>query len=380
MSYSQGHKLRRLGIMLGTLLTVVSLSIGSSFAKPPDVPVNQWRWFEIEVLLFKHSDADNLTESFPWQGPEEPQGVRFDPLSDYFAPDISAALADLPECTLPGAVPSFAAASIWCRQPQELNPWLPQNWSRSERTLATMPQAPERIIDGMGGNVGLATAPFLAPQEQLELSDMREQIIRRGVGTPLLHMSWYQPVFERNDGYKIRLFAGTNFGDQFSPDGYPYVLTDDQTAAATDEQALSSSHELASRLRRVIGLQQAGELQFSAQADDQPLAPPPLLRPPETPTAVWEVDGTLHIYLVGNYLHIASDLELRAPESVQWQPAELSEQAQRALEPQRDGRFLRSYKLDQLRRVISHETHYFDHPKLGLAVQIRRTGLSARRY
>ena len=94
---------------------------------------------------------------------------------------------------------------------------------------------------------------------------------------------------------------------------------------------------------------------------------------------MWELDGTLHIYLVGNYLHIDSDLELREPQRVQFNQRELAAQIEQALQPQLDSKFLRSYRLNQLRRVISHETHYFDHPRLGLVVQIRRTELSARR-
>jgi len=335
----------------------------------PNVPQDLWRWFEIEVLVFKHSDADMAIEQFPWQAPIAATGA-YEPLVDYYVPDITAALAGLPRCAPPPLKPNFASTDLWCVNTYELDPLLPQNWQRRERMLATFSRAPERVIDGSGGDVTVANQPFIAPAEQLELTEMRQQIIRRGVGTPLLHMSWYQPVFGLDEQFKVRLFGGENFGQRFAPSGYLY------SESIAEPEVLP----LAERLERLLTQQQQGQLQFNARAEDEPLAPPPLLVREAGAPAVWELDGTVHIYLVGNYLHIASELELREPHSVNWRPAGLDAQADRALQPRSDGEFLRSFKLEQLRRVISSETHYFDHPKLGIAVQIRRTDLSARRY
>lgn len=338
----------------------------------PPVPQDLWRWFEVEVLVFKHTTDETVVEQFPWQAPSPVTDASYAPLVDYFVPDITAALAGLPRCNPKPIQPQFSFTDPWCVQPYELDPFLPMNWQRSERMLANATRAPERVINGSGGDVNSAQQPFLAPAAQLELDEMRQQIVRRGVGTPLLHMSWYQPVFGLDEQFKVRLFGGENYGARFAPSGYRY----------TEREVTENNGELPleERLEALLTLQQQGQLQFSARKSDQPLAPPPLLeRSPDAP-AVWELDGTLHVYLVGNYLHIASALELREPHAVNWQPAALHAQAERALRPRKDGEFLRSFKLEQLRRVISHETHYFDHPKLGIAVQIRRTDLSARRY
>lgn len=354
---------------VGTLAASIAMP-ATAAAKLPNVPQDQWRWFEVEVLVFKHNDAGTVVEQFPWQAPSRAVGIAYDPLVDYYVPDFTAALAGLPRCAPPPLEPSFSATDLWCVNPYELDPFLPLNWQRREKVLATLSQAPARVIDGTGGNVESAEQPFIAPAEQLELTDMRQQIVRRGVGKPLLHMSWYQPVFGEDEQFKVRLFGGDNYGQRFAPSGYLY----------SESQPSVQDLTLIERLEQLLVEQQQGQLQFNARAEDQPLAPPPLLvRNDDTP-AVWELDGTIHIYLVGNYLHIASELELREPHTVNWQPASLSAQAERALQSSSDGMFLRSYKLEQLRRVISHETHYFDHPKLGIAVQIRRTDLSARRY
>ncbi|MDF4825758.1 CsiV family protein, partial [Vibrio parahaemolyticus] len=34
--------------------------------------------------------------------------------------------------------------------------------------------------------------------------------------------------------------------------------------------------------------------------------------------------------------------------------------------------FLKSYRLDQKRRMRSGETHYLDHPLMGMIIQVRR--------
>lgn len=339
-----------------------------------------WRWFEVEVLVFAHTNSEPEAESFSWQGPSAPEHVQYDFLTHYFAPDIHPAIVTLPECKVPGIVPTFDRDSILCARPLELSQWLPMNWHRPERAIALLDRAPEQVVDGPGGDVKNATNVFLGPEKQLELSDMRLQIVRRGVGKPLMHLSWYQPVFGIEQNYKVRLFGGVNYGKTYAPSGYPYAPEEDEFVAFEADAAANDDATLTERLAELVQLQQQSALHFTARSEDQPVAPPPLLQRPERPEAVWELDGTMHIYLVGNYLHIASDLELREPQQVLWRPASLAAQAEQALQGETSGTFLRSFNLAQLRRVISHETHYFDHPKLGLVVQIRRTDLSAPRY
>ncbi|MGQ4275646.1 CsiV family protein [Pseudidiomarina sp. E22-M8] len=341
---------------------------------------NTWRWFEVEVLVFAHTNNEPEAESFSWQGPSAPENVHYDFLTHYFAPDIHPAIVTLPECKVPAIVPTFDRDSVLCARPLELSQWLPMNWHRPERAIALLDRAPEQVVDGPGGDVNKATNVFLAPEKQLELSAMRQQIVRRGVGKPLMHLSWYQPVFERQQNYKVRLFGGVNYGKTYAPSGYPYAPEEDEFIAFEAKANAVKEEALSDRLAQLMQLQQQAGLHFTARAEDQPLAPPPLIQRPQQPEAVWQLDGTMHIYLVGNYLHIASDLELREPQQVLWQPASLSAQADQALQGDSSGSFLRSFNLEQLRRVISHETHYFDHPKLGLIVQIRRTDLSAPRY
>lgn len=348
---------------------VAILGLFSSVTFAQESPAD-WRWFDVEVLVFKHAAADDA-ENFPWHPPRQ-FTAQHDLLSEFYAPDFTAFLHALdvcPEDTL--------TRPVFCAQPDELNPY--SVWYNPARIMSGFEQAPAVVIDGHGGDMYSQTGPFLLAEDTFEFNDFRQQLVRRNVGTPLLHTTYRTPVFNRAENYRMRLFGGRNFGQQFQSNGYqqpPFVpLTSAQDS--TEQQV----PRLFEEIEHLFDAMQQQQLQLSYR-DHRTPNPPPLLVPRERdqrPQPVWELDGSLHIYLVGNYLHIDSDLELREPQSVQFNQRELGAQVEQALQPQLNSTFLRSYRLNQLRRVISHETHYFDHPRLGLVVQIRRTDLSARR-
>lgn len=114
------------------------------------------------------------------------------------------------------------------------------------------------------------------------------------------------------------------------------------------------------------------------------------------PRALYELDGKLQIY-VEHYLYADVTLDLKAPsvrEVVLQEPiaidtqtdaldatdtsesnpdsvveAGFMEQLTPTIEKQE---FLKSYRLDQKRRMRSTETHFLDHPLMGIIVQVRR--------
>jgi hypothetical protein len=108
---------------------------------------------------------------------------------------------------------------------------------------------------------------------------------------------------------------------------------------------------------------------------------------------LWKLDGGINVYLrnVGRvpYLHIDSNLEFRHPifdpqkasqirglwtnlsdQGALTQTAIVGSQIQPSdsLQPN----FLQSVHFNQLRRVISKQVHYFDHPLFGMIVRINR--------
>lgn len=356
------------------LISVLSwLAIMPVQAKLPDRAY--WRWFEVEVLLFKHTVEQDINETFPASVTPIPVAGSYDLLTPYINRDFLALVAGLEPCPqwpLPGADATRAeplTLQIDCQfdHERELIP-IPGNPLAPQPRIATIEQT-DVVIDGNGGDIHSARAPFLLPKSTHVLSETRRELERKGLAKPLLHVAWRQPVFGKRQNYTIRLFGGQQFSDAFRYDGF----------AVDEPSAEASATELAllDRVEQLLDAVNSGNGEFSAGEQQRPQP----LTDNNQPERVWELDGLLHVFLIGNYLHIDNTFNLRDLDMLDLTPADLEQQAEWILQG-KDTRqpFLRAYLFDQLRRVISHETHYFDHPNVGMVIQIRRTDLSARRY
>ncbi len=211
--------------------------------------------------------------------------------------------------------------------------------------------------------------PQLLSDQEWQLSDLAKSINRQRGLQVMLHTAWRQQVlFGRENGPALRLYAGTNFAKDFAADGHrlhaPQTVDEslwssqgadlnnvihDTTLIDQIRLALASSEPL------VIDQQQA-EISAQQQTEIDEL---------------WELDGSLAIFLRyinrTPYLHVDGNLDFRAP--IFSEVPQLSDSTTQPLpEPDR----LQSYGFSQLRRVISTQVHYFDHPMFGLIVQIRR--------
>lgn len=367
------HLARRYAAGLLALLCF-ALPSAHSIAQPR-VDRDQWRWFEIEVLVFKHTRASELTERFPLPvAPLDLRGTQ-DLLTPYYVPSRWHWLVNLPTCSASNSVTEF-----WCASnaEQALFP-VPQLWPMPN-PLASIERTGV-VINGAGGNIEQAAAAFLMPASNHLFTELRQELSQRAIGQPLLHVSYRQPVFNRGDNYRVRLFGGHNFSAEY--DFFGFLLTPN-VAPITPLQSAAETPDQLSRIQQLLALVDQGELSFQIGNDAQQQLLP--LRPsrnyPGLPEQVFELDGLMHIYLVGNYLHIEPQLILREQTTAREATPTMAAQADYALSQQERVRakpFLRAYEFTQVRRVISHETHYFDHPKLGVVVQIRRTDLSARR-
>lgn len=101
---------------------------------------------------------------------------------------------------------------------------------------------------------------------------------------------------------------------------------------------------------------------------------------------LYELDGTLQIY-VQHFLFAEAVLDLKKPSVrevvLQDSPLELGTNEEQGATVQagmlesvspkvQEETFLKSYRLDQKRRMRSGETHYLDHPLMGVIIQVRR--------
>ncbi|MGX5913798.1 CsiV family protein [Aliidiomarina sp. Khilg15.8] len=376
----------------------LSVWLGALLCLTPAQADNKLRWFEVEVLVFKQdgSEATNA-EHFALDMQPIPLRNYYDLIEQLYSgadrplfatlpecdTDASAWLAALPEITADAAMPLPYPPELpelrFCRSPRE-TALVPQWYISPDFDPTRLPRPPAAtIVDGKGGDISNPDTlhPFLMPQDSHQLVGVRDQLVRQRGKELLLHTTWRQPVFSRTRGRKIRLFGGENYSHEYAytghekPDMNEVIDASDQGSAA--EQRLSNIERLLQRI-------EAGDFAFVSPDPHAQSVPELPEKNSAWPEDVWEFDGLMHIYLVGNYLHIDGEFNLRDEIRLPVQASKLEAQARAELADEAaEIPFLRAYYFSQLRRVISHETHYFDHPHYGVVVQIRRTELSHRR-
>ena len=243
----------------------------------------------------------------------------------------------------------------------------PQSWQWPQPDLYVPPRQ-QTPLYVHGADFKRANGPHLLPTNQLTQDDIYTSIRWRKGIERLAHFSWRQQVkFGQDKAETLRLFAGQNFGQQFTQNGdlRPQQLTPGDEASSEQNAELAEPEdtffaELNQRL-----------------SNPQPISFAGMMAPPETNddgntqsdikrlSPIWELDGFIQIYLKYinrvPYLHINSELFYRQPV--------LSATSLPGAAPAYE---LVSIPFSQQRRVISTQLHYFDHPLFGMLVQIRR--------
>jgi len=263
------------------------------------------------------------------------------------------------------------------------------------------------------------TRPHLLDQASLQLTPLRQKLRWQKSLTPILHIGWRQPVYARHIAKPFHLFSGVNFAADFNQDGseiltgpvlvqQPVVDSDQGLAqklidardavdnAANDQ--LSLAQQLETDALPLLPVQESVKL---VDIIDELTAAQPI---DDVAAPLWALDGMLKIYL-NRFLFIEADFDLRKPGHARRAIAppsiltglsaeqDLAEDApdnaiSLVIEPELEAGampidesvpteltnvpWLNSHQLLQNRRVRSKEIHYFDHPNLGLVIQIRR--------
>ncbi|WP_286272002.1 CsiV family protein [Thalassotalea hakodatensis] len=229
-----------------------------------------------------------------------------------------------------------------------------------------------------------SSTPYLISRASLKLDDIVLQLKRSRDFKPLLHVGWRQPVFEESKSVPMRLYAGANLQKhyqqaliQYNEERRSELDTEQNLQSvlggalnnATVSPAMQKQQAITQRKQQILStLQHFNHEQPISQLT---LAPEPIIygeqlsvgQAPTPPLQPWYLNGFLNIYLIGNYLNVKADFSIMN--------LSLAEQASLALRPNATFE-LTPVRLKQKRRVISQETHYFDHPYMGMIVQIRR--------
>jgi hypothetical protein len=263
---------------------------------------------------------------------------------------------------------------------------------------------------------------FLLPRSALLLADLYQKIKQQRNVTPLLHTAWRQEVaFGQDNAQSFRLFAGKNFSEEFDSLGAELSLEQTQSSAnrllqdVGTQGYLAQPHYMPEQERALLAmsaqsdlaqqaftardqLQQKNANLFSlidaALVDETPLPTEVAtlavkIEPVATEVSgqklaeIWQIDGEMTVYLrnVGRvpYLHINSKFDYRQPmlrtvsaQPIQLASGQLSPQNAQMMAPVKPPQRLQSVNFNQLRRVVSQQVHYFDHPLFGLIVRINR--------
>ncbi|WP_165831906.1 MULTISPECIES: CsiV family protein [Gammaproteobacteria] len=387
-------------LKVGVFALLASLSAIPA-AQAQEEPLDDgYRWFEVEVLVFKYNDQN---PSIQEQYPLEIRPIRVNRARSLIGaklrPQLDGLLHALPRCSWMTDLPAGVGDLNWPIESYSIEP-LPDFTSdifcklHEERIVTDnlYPAPAERIgmevynptpvvVAGEGGDVFTTQIPFLMPQDNLRFTELRNDLVRRNAATPILHSSWRQPVFGRTTSRPHRLFGGLNFTQDFDYLGFAKPEEETDWLFIDElENGIQEASEPLTPIEELITAIERGEFRFVGPAQNiRRLPEQPDTMPQNLPQDVWEFDGLMQIYLVGNYLHIDGEFNFREPASFSQQFSSAQEQAEAFLEGEIESiDFLRSYYLNQVKRVISHEIHYFDHPKFGVVVEIRRTERSAQ--
>lgn len=231
--------------------------------------------------------------------------------------------------------------------------------------------------------------PYLLDEASLQMGQLVKKLRWQKNTKPLLHLGWRQPTFARHLAQPIHLFAGNDLSTVFDQQGQDKVrIASEQAEVETQQQLLTpitatelpldNSLEITPLAPSLDINDIVAELEKQQVIEDKPL---------------WNFDGMLKIYL-NHFLFIEADFDLRKVEQVklfdqptqeatlnnvitrQSAPLSLVKNEQLSTpEPTQNFRYvsqLTSHPMKQHRRVRSKEIHYFDHPNLGMIIQIRR--------
>ena len=258
--------------------------------------------------------------------------------------------------------------------------------------------------------------PYLIDSDSLALKDIYLQLRRSKGFRPLLHLGWRQSLVNRrapNKNSALKLYAGDHFQQHFLDEQFRYKKT---LAKLAIEQWLQSANEEAAKesegidtsessvnstestglatqpvvqavtpedlklkyiLDNIDNAQLAIEDVINQTSDEHLYAD--LLKQlnhdgkesfnmiePVKPIQPWFLDGLFRLHL-NHYLYITADFNVS-----NYTGAELATQKLAINGDKIPLEEWRSIPFTQSRRVISGEVHYFDHPYMGMIVQIRR--------
>jgi|TARA_R110000851_G_scaffold4900_2_gene20233 hypothetical protein len=304
------------------VLRKIAIAIAAIIALSHSVSAHAESWFEVEVFVFERQQPS--VEKWLNATPPKLSKDTVDIITPVISTDITGVSVGLKGCT----------STDWTNDASNCND---PNISKSTATHPS--QVPFDVAASKPQTAHLGQGPLLLAQSQSKFSDIIRTIQREPYVKSLVHLTWQQNMQSRRRAKPIRIYGGKDFSKSFEYHGLSVKKpSQTETMPSTDLSALGDFYEA------------------------------PKINP------VWELDGSINIYL-SHYLYIESNLALRKPtqKMVESSPLAFNEYAALDIEGKKQlAPYLESIPLIQNRRVRSGEIHYFDHPQLGIVMQIRK--------
>ena len=347
------------------MIYLLIISILCCFSSTTQAQEDTDWWFDVEILIFKHNNAENtVTEQFDTVV-DKPFSPR---ISNVFLPfyvvDTSWLEQALPECanlndvladTLTMSVANESSNQPIIRMDCAYTLTLSDLVERSQpvdhyQAYPTLPIHYEGII------FPRSEYAHMLPQSELQLVSLYKDINWDKSYTPLLHTVWRQPVnIDEENAYSIPILAGKNLTYQAHT---PQLVAQPSLEQANTLMGTDNpSNELPIN-ESPINIVQKIKLGLD---DTVPLYPDQLKETQDKAmidtTSVFEFEGLVTIYIKYinrvPYLHIDSHALFNT--------SRIS-----------DPLTIIPHTFKQRRRIISNQVHYFDHPYFGMVIELRR--------
>ncbi len=248
--------------------------------------------------------------------------------------------------------------------------------------------------------------PYLLNKESLQLHDIVKQLKLSKNFRPLLHLGWRHAPVDKKYAEAYRVYGGDHLNEHYQQAQKDYqdvvdeallleqqVFEQDTAADGSfqrdniDEARINANqfdesqldeNQLNTKITEKISeiIAQAPSIDESKIAEINAALDNPeqllnflpnnkqlnVANPPIAPLQPWQLDGLFRVHL-NHYLYITADFSIIN--------TTLTQQATHALKSA-EPLDIKPIRFQQNKRVISGEIHYFDHPYMGMIVQIRK--------
>ncbi|WP_171022187.1 CsiV family protein [Thalassotalea litorea] len=374
-----------------SLTTVVSL-FTPALVNAQTQEQEQPRWFEIEVILVQQLQNQYLSnEQFDTDILTPYQGKSIELIEPYLY-ELKNFQHALPECSSSKADMARASDKAYLQAAISGHTLALQAPEKVNIELGCKPDQPPQLFDELtqgditelayipkyfsGYEYALAERPHLLAQGSLQLSHIYRSLARSKHFRPLLHLGWRQPVFAQEDALPVKLMAGENINFQYPEQAQTLNELLLEKKVEQPQPGLNDETQIQANLQRIIEqLQASGDeidvdpilatLQQQQDLQNRQQHAQKLAQLIASPNQDWFLEGLFKVHL-DHYLFINSEFNVYRPLT-----EETIEAAQNTQTAAVDN-VVTSIPFKQNRRVISGELHYFDHPFMGMVVQIRR--------